>query len=554
MPGKADALFFGTAIAVGSVVVWSAVSLLWRKYWDGRGQGKRGRIEDVDMKRRRRLDQLHHSSSSMDMDELAESLHSKSQHGAAAWNALGLEQPLVIATVGLPARGKSFISKMIIRYLKWTGFECEVFNVGSHRRKIGLQSADSSFFDMSNENAKQVRENMALSVQDDMYKWLHESTTKRRVAIFDATNTTKGRRLALAKRARSENVYLLFVESICDDQNVLRRNYELKLQNDDYKGMEPEKALADFIARVVAYEKVYETIEDGENDSNISYIKLINVGQKIITRNCSGYLPSQISFYLQNIHINPRKIFLCLTAETFREASQVVGGLGTVTGVHAPSIAASNNGAGADASERAKHSEKDSFTGLQHESAAQDVDNLNPEGKIFSLNVAKFVKSELESMKDAGKEILVLTGTSREQAETVSHLRLLYYVYCTPLLNELRGGDLHGMSKNEIKTQYPIEYEMRQRDKLHYRYPGSGESYLDVIERVRPIIIELERQRKSVIIVCHMAVLRCITSYFLNTDLKDVPFKEFKRHVVYELEVGPFGSVLKQHDALKLDI
>ena len=76
------------------------------------------------------------------------------------WTSLGLEQPMVIAMVGLPARGKSYIVKMIIRYLKWTGFECEVFNVGSYRRKIGHQSADSSFFDTNNENANKLREGM----------------------------------------------------------------------------------------------------------------------------------------------------------------------------------------------------------------------------------------------------------------------------------------------------------------------------------------------------------------------------------------------------------
>ena len=70
-----------------------------------------------------------------------------------------------------------------------------------------------------------------------MYEWLHEkSEGGGRVAIFDATNTTISRRLILAQRARKENVYLLFVESICDDEEVLNRNYDLKLQNDDYKG------------------------------------------------------------------------------------------------------------------------------------------------------------------------------------------------------------------------------------------------------------------------------------------------------------------------------
>lgn len=61
-----------------------------------------------------------------------------------------------------------------------------------------------------------------------------------RVALFDATNTTKARRATLLSRNRKEtNATLLFVESICNDQEILERNYAMKLQNNDYKGMDP---------------------------------------------------------------------------------------------------------------------------------------------------------------------------------------------------------------------------------------------------------------------------------------------------------------------------
>ena len=247
------------------------------------------------------------------------------------WNSLGLERPMVIAMVGLPARGKSYLVKMIQRYLNWTGYDCEVFNVGKYRRKRGLAGADASFFSTKNEDAGKLRESLAMEVQNEMYEWLkidpnefenngntrNNSTLsdKKRVAIFDATNTTKSRRGKLMTRAHEEGVSLLFVESICDDAEVLDRNYNLKLDNDDYKGMDPVKAKADFLERVKAYEAAYETIEDDENYGNISYIKLINVGQKIITRNCAGYLPSQVAFHLQNVHIQPRRIYLTLISE-----------------------------------------------------------------------------------------------------------------------------------------------------------------------------------------------------------------------------------------------
>lgn len=38
---------------------------------------------------------------------------------------------VVIVMVGLPARGKSFVARKIMRYLRWIGVESELFNIGS---------------------------------------------------------------------------------------------------------------------------------------------------------------------------------------------------------------------------------------------------------------------------------------------------------------------------------------------------------------------------------------------------------------------------------------
>jgi broad specificity phosphatase PhoE len=52
---------------------------------------------------------------------------------------------------------------------------------------------------------------------------------------------------------------------------------------------------------------------------------------------------------------------------------------------------------------------------------------------------------------------------------TIEHLQLLYPCVSTPLLNELRGGDLDGISRDEIKERFTDIYAARQKDKLHYR-------------------------------------------------------------------------------------
>lgn len=73
--------------------------------------------------------------------------------------------------------------------------------------------------------------------------------------------------------------------------------------------------------------------------------------------------------------------------------------------------------------------------------------------------------------------------------------QMLYPVATTPLLNELHGGEFTGMDRESFRAKYPEMWEEREQDKLEFRFPGTGgESYQDVIQRVRPIIVELERQ------------------------------------------------------------
>ena len=86
------------------------------------------------------------------------------------------------------------------------------------------------------------------------------------------------------------------------------------------------------------------------------------------------------------------------------------------------------------------------------------------------------------------------------------------------------------MTYEEIEEQFPEEFELRKNDKLAYRYPRwcyaemcvvmcvlrmysesdnvlscshRGESYLDVIARLEPIIIEMERHREPLLIIGH---------------------------------------------------
>lgn len=41
------------------------------------------------------------------------------------------------------------------------------------------------------------------------------------------------------------------------------------------------------------------------------------------------------------------------------------------------------------------------------------------------------------------------------------------------------------------------------------------QSYEDLVHRLEPVIMELERQ-ENVLVVCHQAIFRCLLAYFLD--------------------------------------
>ena len=81
--------------------------------------------------------------------------------------------------VGLPARGKTYVARKIMRYLNWLGHPTRLFNVGNYRREhIGsLQAHD--FFDPENQEGVRQRTEVALMALDDMVGWFDDGRRGR---------------------------------------------------------------------------------------------------------------------------------------------------------------------------------------------------------------------------------------------------------------------------------------------------------------------------------------------------------------------------------------
>ena len=49
-----------------------------------------------------------------------------------------------------------------------------------------------------------------------------------------------------------------------------------------------------------------------------------------------------------------------------------------------------------------------------------------------------------------------------------------------------------------------------------------SQSYQDLVQRLEPVIMELERQ-ENVLVICHQAVMRCLLAYFLDKSAGGLP-------------------------------
>lgn len=111
-----------------------------------------------------------------------------------------------------------------------------------------------------------------------------------------------------ARVAKEPGLQLIFLESVCDDPDIIATNIALKASSGDpdYAGMSREEAMADFRKRIEAYERVYQTV----TESNISFCRISNVGSQVTINRIESYLQSRIAFFLMNLHLKPRSIYL----------------------------------------------------------------------------------------------------------------------------------------------------------------------------------------------------------------------------------------------------
>ncbi|KAG8226670.1 hypothetical protein J437_LFUL005759 [Ladona fulva] len=224
--------------------------------------------------------------------------------------------PLLIALVGLPARGKTAIAHSLARYLCWIGHSAKVFSVSDYRRKWTEQYDNHDFFCPNNEEAMELRKKCALEAMRDASNWIMSQHGE--VAIIDGTNSTRSRRQCLYNKFHEQmNCAVLFVESIIDDENILAKNMEETRRNSpDYKEMSREKALNDFQLRIKHYLNLFETISY-KHEGHYSCIKIKNAGDDISAHRLIGHLQSRILYFLSSYQPTPKTMYFSRVSVCF---------------------------------------------------------------------------------------------------------------------------------------------------------------------------------------------------------------------------------------------
>lgn len=141
-----------------------------------------------------------------------------------------------------------------------------------------------------------------------MLKWFANGGI---VGILDATNSTKERRKWVMDEVAKAGVDVIFVESKCDNEELILANIrDVKTTSPDYKGKDPEAAALDFRNRIRNYEKAYKSINEDGDEDDLTYLKIMDVGKQVIINRIQDYLQSRIVYYLMNLRIRPRTVWL----------------------------------------------------------------------------------------------------------------------------------------------------------------------------------------------------------------------------------------------------
>jgi len=192
--------------------------------------------------------------------------------------------------------------------------------LGDYRRKVlgGATNVPPDYFqpEAKSEETLALRKKIKEGIEDQVWEFF--TTQGGQVVIYDANNGTKENRKELLDKFQGRGVHVIFLESMCDRRDIIERNIRsVKLSSPDYKGWAADRAVQDYWLRIKQQEEHYEEVTADEGP----FIKIINVGERIVVNRIEGYLQTRCCFFLMNIHTQSRTIWFARSGQSLIEHS-----------------------------------------------------------------------------------------------------------------------------------------------------------------------------------------------------------------------------------------
>jgi predicted kinase len=230
----------------------------------------------------------------------------------------------VIVMVGIPNRGKTYISRKVARYLRWISYRARVFSLAKYRLdKLGSKPA--IFFNPANNENTKLRDDLMMTAMEDLIRYLNGGGE---IAILDGTNCTKDRRRRIRERVALEDGYeVLWIECLkkdgADAADVSSFTEDVTADLPDYLKDSPDYMdKEDFLMKIKYYESIYEPLEDDEGCS----VRLIGSGLDLKLHQIHGYLRTKVASFLMNLHTTPRPVYMTRHGESVFNVKGLIGG------------------------------------------------------------------------------------------------------------------------------------------------------------------------------------------------------------------------------------
>jgi broad specificity phosphatase PhoE/predicted kinase len=392
-----------------------------------------------------------------------------------------MKTKLVIAMVGLPARGKSTMARKIARTFELDEVKVQIFNNGELRRQLSSENTSSAdFFSPFNTQGVALREKYS-RINLERARAFLDSDGK--VAIIDASNVTKQRRAMIS--AMFPELAVLFIECVNMDEEVREANLERKLSLKEFGHLSLDEALDSFVKRISHYEGIYEPLQEERN--------------RIVVDSFEGHILQEhisdlVSYYDRIRDLlttrTVKNLFLVRHGETYFNLDDRIGGDSDLT-------------------------EK----GCQQARALADFFSMWRIPIIFRSNYKRTLQ------------------TATPIAEKQEHCSII----ALPEFNEIDPGICEGMTYQEINAQRPEVAKARKENKYGYVYP-EGEGYVSMERRIhRGIqkVLYLNNYDDNIMIVGHQAVNRMILSYFVFRQQEEVPYIYMPQNRFYHIQIDP---------------